>query len=237
MKIVALSDIHGHLKIDIPQCDIVCICGDILPLQIQRSLVKSTSWLCLDFKPWAESLPCKHVVYIAGNHDFIFDTLGPSAGRRPQDVVRDIFGDKHMKNSKMIYLRDECTIIDGVKFYGTPWCPNLSGWAFYKDHEGLLDVYNNIPSDTDILLSHCPPQYKDVGTVLQDCRNKDRQFGSSELFSVLENRPNIKWVLCGHIHSGNHNPIQFGDMNIVNVSIKDENYDVAYKPFIFDYDK
>lgn len=237
MKIVALSDIHGHLNIDIPQCDVVCICGDILPLQVQRSIVKSVSWLCQDFKPWAESLPCKYVVFIAGNHDFIFETLGPKAGRRPREVMNDIFSEHHLKKSKLVYLRDESATLDGVKFYGTPWCPHLVNWAFYKPQAELIDTYNNIPSDTEILLTHCPPQYQDLGVVLQDGINYMRDFGSPELFAVLQDKPNIKWVLSGHIHTGNHNPIKFKSTNMVNVSIKDEKYIVTYKPFVFNYER
>lgn len=234
MKIAAISDIHGHLCKDIPECDVLCICGDILPLQVQRNVVRSVSWLCQDFKPWVESLPCKYVIFIAGNHDFVFETLGPKAGRRPYEVMLEIFGESHLKNSKLIYLRDENVIIDGIKFYGTPWCPELKNWAFYKGSSELIDTFLNIPIDTDILLTHCPPKYGNVGVVLQDGMNYMRDFGSEELTSVLVDRPFIKWVLSGHIHSGEHNITKYGTINLVNVSIKDENYKVNYKPFIFE---
>lgn len=38
IKVVAMSDIHGYLppKDSLPKCDIVCIAGDILPLEIQK---------------------------------------------------------------------------------------------------------------------------------------------------------------------------------------------------------
>lgn len=233
MKIVALSDMHGHLSKNIPECDVVCICGDILPLQVQRSIVRSVSWLTQDFKPWAESLPCKYVVFIAGNHDFVFDTLGPKSDRRPYEVMVEIFGESHLKQSKLIYLRDESYIIDGVKFYGTPWCPELVNWAFYKNQSDLIETFSNIPEDTDILLTHCPPKIGNVGVVLQEGMNYLRNFGSEELSAVLIDKPNIKYILSGHIHSGDHNITKFRDTNIVNVSIKDESYKVKYKPFIF----
>lgn len=237
MKIVAISDIHGHLCNNIPKCDVLCICGDILPLQVQRNVVKSVSWLCQDFKPWAESLPCKHVIFIAGNHDFVFETLGPKAGRRPHEVMLEIFGESHLKNSKLIYLRDESAIIDGVKFYGTPWCPELRNWAFYKSQSELIDIYNGIPNNTDILLTHCPPKIGKVGIVLQEGINYMRDFGSAELAAVLIDKPFISWVLSGHIHSGDHEVTKYGLTNIVNVSIKDENYNVNYKPYEFEFNK
>ena len=43
MKIVAVSDLHGNLP-DLPPCDVVCICGDIVPLWVQKSYEKSISW-------------------------------------------------------------------------------------------------------------------------------------------------------------------------------------------------
>ena len=71
MKCVALSDLHGDLPEDIPECDIVIIAGDILPLNIQRDKIKSTAWLCNEFKNWCNFLKCSKVIFIAGNHDFV----------------------------------------------------------------------------------------------------------------------------------------------------------------------
>ena len=39
LKITAISDIHGDLPI-IDPCDVLCICGDIVPLEIQRNYTK-----------------------------------------------------------------------------------------------------------------------------------------------------------------------------------------------------
>ena len=71
MKICAISDIHGDL-IEIPECDVLCICGDIFPLEIQKNPTECHEWFFSEFLPWAEACPCEQVYYIAGNHDFFF---------------------------------------------------------------------------------------------------------------------------------------------------------------------
>ena len=87
IKVAAMSDIHGYLPNDVPECDVLCIAGDILPLDIQNDMIRSISWLLLDFKPWAESLPCKKVLFVAGNHDFVFQWLGPDKGNSGSEVM------------------------------------------------------------------------------------------------------------------------------------------------------
>ena len=68
--ICAISDLHGIL-IDIEPCDLVLICGDTIPLNIQSNSKKTKRWLVNEFKPWCESLPCNKVLFIAGNHKII----------------------------------------------------------------------------------------------------------------------------------------------------------------------
>lgn len=226
MKIIALSDIHGDL-IKVPKCDVVCICGDILPLNIQRDLARSWFWLINEFTPWANSLKCEHVVFIAGNHDFIFEQC-----HQLGSDIKNIWKD----HPKIHYLIDESVEIDGKTFYGTPWCPNLSMWAFYDSSEGLVKKFSKI-ENCDVLLTHCPPKIGLAGTVLETNYNHMRDFGCLELADSLKDK-NISWVISGHIHSGDHKITKYFNenryINIVNVSIKDEGYNISYKPFKFE---
>lgn len=65
--ICVISDLHGTL-IDIEPCDLVLICGDTVPLNIQSNSKKTYKWFQTVFKEWADNLPCNKVLFIAGNH-------------------------------------------------------------------------------------------------------------------------------------------------------------------------
>ena len=90
-KICAISDIHGHLP-EIPECDILCICGDIIPLYIQREFAQSIAWLSGPFQKWALEAPCKHVVMIWGNHDFIGERLDKYGCKDPNEEYQWLLG-------------------------------------------------------------------------------------------------------------------------------------------------
>ena len=52
MKICVTSDLHGILpKIEEP-CEVVLICGDIMPLRMQRNIPQSEKWLKTTFAEW-----------------------------------------------------------------------------------------------------------------------------------------------------------------------------------------
>lgn len=70
MKICVTSDLHGILpKIEEP-CEVVLICGDIMPLRMQRNIPQSEKWLKTTFAEWVNNLPCESVIMVGGNHDF-----------------------------------------------------------------------------------------------------------------------------------------------------------------------
>jgi len=74
--------------------------------------------------------------------------------------------------------------------------------------------------------------------VLQQGWNWMRNFGCQELADSIDvKKP--KWVLCGHVHSGDHQPLELdgGLTKIVNVSLLDENYKKNYPAFNFEVEK
>lgn len=249
MKVVAISDLHGYLPKDLPAGDVLCICGDIVPLDYQRNTVQSTAWFCLDFLPWAESTLYKKVIFIAGNHDFFLETIGSSHNNSASEVMKKLLPGEHKKNSKLVYLQDNSFEFEGKRFYGTPWIEDLSSWAFYRPVEntieygrGLKELYNNIPKRCDVILTHMPPKIGYLGRVLEDGHyNTGTDYGSETLADVLANR-DFQYLCCGHVHSGRHVPFNFGNNNgqfkydrqMVNVSVKTEDYKPYYDPFVFE---
>lgn len=232
MRITAISDLHGYLPRDLSGGEVLCICGDIVPLEYQRDLVQSVAWFALDFDRWASSLPYGKVLFLGGNHDFFLHEIGEK--HRPSSVMKHLLPGSHKGQSKLVYLCDNSVEIDGIRFYGTPWIGDLSNWAFFKPDDELRRIYNKIPWKCDVLMTHMPPLACDAGTVLQrGCYNTGANYGSAALSEAIAAR-DINYALCGHVHTGNHHPETYCGVKIVNVSLKDEDYRVAYKPFTFE---
>lgn len=231
MKCIAISDLHGYLPKIEEECDVVIIAGDITPLDVQHSLARSLSWFLLDFKPWADNLPCEKVIFIPGNHDKWLEELGPKQCHTPSEVMKIVLGN-HKKDSKLVYLTDNSYEYKGKRFYGFPWCPNLVNWSFYKSDEDLEQACRLIPRRIDVLITHCPPTSLQ-GIVHQRGWNYMKDFGCTQLANEL-NFIDVKWCVCGHIHSGKHQPDERWGTKIVNVSLKDEDYKVSYEPFVFE---
>lgn len=219
MKITAISDLHGYLPLLDP-CDVVCICGDISPIEYDRNKHKVREWFTNKFIPWVNLLKCEKVIFIAGNHDFFLYTNDDGYS------VKQVIETSSVKD-KLVYLENTEYIYKGVKFYGCPNVENLSRWAFYTwdGHE-----YKYIPKDTDILLTHMAPSIGELGrdmTLVQE-------FGSKRLAEVIRNLPNLRYAFCGHIHDGDHNPTLVNHTVCINSAILDDNYDYAYEPVMVD---
>ena len=232
MKICALSDLHGYLPTqNLPEVDVYTISGDIVPLELQGNVLRSISWYLLQFLPWAENLPCKKVILIAGNHDFFFERIRKFA--KIEVGGQELLYCQH--NSKVVYLEDDSLSYDGVEFYGTPWVPDLQNWAFYKSSYELKDVFNRIPENVDVLLTHTPPRVGKAGKVLQSSSfNFGADYGCQELAeAIAKKKP--KYVLCGHVHSGDHEEFVTPEgVRVINVSAKNEDYLPTFKPIVIE---
>lgn len=178
MKIVCISDTHGfHNRLKLPKGDVLIHAGDAT--QIGR--VEE----CLDFIIWFQAQPFRYKLFVPGNHDFGFDR---------ESFLRNLM---HSPNKGVYFLQDSGVEIDGLFFYGTPWVPNLEGWAFYGDELLLTLKFAKIPDRTNVLITHGPPE-----GLMDDCGT---HVGSRELKKRLEQLSyfgNLKLHVFGHIHEG-----------------------------------
>lgn len=160
MKICGISDIHGDLNINIPECDVLCICGDVINLNDQRDIPASKHWWETRFVKWVASLPCKKVIVIPGNHDFFLERMHTECWGWFKDHMT------LLTNKKLEFLIDEMYEYEGINFYGTPWILPITfqegKWAFehpnwwnFEDKK-RYKYYQEIPK-CDVLLTHDNP--------------------------------------------------------------------------------
>lgn len=222
MRICAISDMHGNYDFNIEPCDILCICGDIVPLNIQSYTKPTFKWLEETFIPWCQAQPCKEVLLVAGNHDRKLE--------HHESKLRGLF-----IGTKIHYLLDETyEYIDEesgntYKFHGTPWCHIFGNWAFMISDEQIAENLKKMPDDVDVLLTHDAP-YGTSDICLQNVWwNKQEHIGCKPLADTIrEKKPKIN--LHGHLHSTNHAVERLLDTDVYCVSLLDERYEMTYKP-------
>lgn len=225
MKIVAISDLHGKFP-DVPSCDLLLICGDICPAT-NHTCDFQEGWLDSVFRSWLKHVDAKKKIFIAGNHDFIFQ-------QRPDRVSR------LLRNFPATYLEDSETEWEGLRIYGTPWQPYFYDWAFNLYEEDLKKKWEKIPSGTDILVVHGPPNgYGDLCPRIIKSHNEEEwpegeHVGSPSLLEkVKEVKP--KLVVFGHIHRG-YGKWSLDETTLANVSVVDERYELVRGGTVFKLD-
>lgn len=234
MRIVALSDQHGHLP-EIPPCDLLLIGGDICPDRIGSMPAREyprrqAEWFDGVFRSWLDGTPAAHKVAIWGNHDWCGLTYQTRTDRLGVGSAADlqILLDTGVSIPARGHADRSAT---GLKIWGTPWANLSLDWAFMKPPEELARVYAAIPDNVDILLSHQPP-YGYGDQVYDAARERFDHLGSRELLSAIDRiRPRL--VICGHIHSGFGHYVRHGT-EIYNVSVVNNEYRHVNAPTIID---
>lgn len=230
IKICAMSDLHGYLP-EVEPCDLVLICGDIVPLRIQGRTKDSYKWFSTEFKEWAMDLPCDKVIFIAGNHELTFPN-------HYNDYKQLFYND-----SKVTYLCHEGYIYKGpdgkeYSIFGTPYCKEFGNWAFMLPEGELSRMYLDIPSGLDILITHDQPYFYGDVLLQEDCPwATGENIGNPALaMAIINEAP--RYQFNGHLHSCDHNEIIINEKTIhYNVSLKDESYQPVYEPLYLEIDK
>lgn len=188
MKIWHISDTHTyHGLLNIPEADIAIFSGDCSNPRDSALNYPEV----MNFIEWfgSDHVKIKHKIMIAGNHDTSIEKRLVT----PADIAA----------RGIIYLENTSTVVEGLHIWGSPITPTFGvGWAFNKAREKINRVWESIPDDTDIVVTHGPP--KTIMDLSFDYNRTLEFCGCSALYKRIEHL-NPKAMLFGHIH--NHEKI------------------------------
>ena len=223
MKITFISDTHSkHNQVtsSLPGGDVLIHAGDISNEGYRNEIQ--------DFIKWFSTIEnYTHKIFIAGNHDFGCQDEVLAV----EELLRLNPGSEYLSDDLFLIGKDEDDYDDMVKVWGSPWQPEFYNWAFNLPRQGaeLKEVWNMIPSDVDILITHGPPHghldYVDYSKQNVGCE-------------LLRDRINIikpKIHVFGHIHSSYGYKFD-GTTHFFNAAVLDERYNFTQKPLTVEWD-
>jgi len=210
MKVVGISDTHSYTPYsNIPDGDVIVHAGDFTS---RGSAVEVSR-----FAYWFGNLPHTHKITIVGNHELTFES--------DFHLMKQVL----QKDNDIIFLHDSEIIIDGIKFYGSPWQPEFYNWAFNlpRNTGALQQKWDQIPQDTDIVITHGP-----VDGILDWCEN-GTTVGCKELANTLFTKVKPKVHIFGHIHES-YGAERHQDIVFINASTCNARYMPVNQPIVFE---
>ena len=94
----------------------------------------------------------------------------------------------------------------------------------------MLDIWNKIPEDTDILVTHSPP----LG--YGDLNGKNERRGCLELLNTIRFRVKPKYHIYGHVHGG-HGVRSNGITTFINAAFLVKKGLPTNPPIVFDLER
>jgi len=211
MKLLLLSDTHGQNDIlkNLPATDVLIHCGD------------STRYGSMDnLREFAEAFgkcDASLKLLIAGNHDRCFQ-------------VHWAESERICSKNGIFYLQDSAVVWKGIKFWGIPWTPPFLNWYFMANEEKLIEKWEQVSDDVDVLISHGPPY-----TILDRLTKGGEHVGSIEQFDrVLLIGPTLN--VFGHIHEA-YGQEQYAGIDFINCSLLNFGYEMVNTPVIYEMRK
>lgn len=219
MRVVLISDTHDRheeMRVPVPDGDILIHAGDATMMGRMHEIAA--------FGVWFRKQPHKHKIFVAGNHDWMF--------QKNQMMALNLLNQGLIGNERkpeIIYLEDSETTVEGLRIYGSPWQPTFYDWAFNLDRgEPLKQKWDLIPEGLDFLITHGPP----MGILDQSNPVVGSEHcGCEELLKAVD-RTKPKFHVFGHIHGG------YGQAKVnthfVNASVCDERYQAIHEAVVID---
>lgn len=201
VRVVCISDTHNSQPV-IPSGDIVIHAGDLTENGSFDEVQTSLNWL--------SSLPHKHKILVAGNHDVLLDDAFLS--KHPERRYGQSKSRHDLDWGDVTYLRDSAITLEisdntlewhantsnrTITIFGSPWTPQYGSSAFqyrpsnYDHWEEIFSALNHVP---DIIVTHGPPHLH------LDKRDFHRAGCPYLAQEIRRLRPRLH--VFGHIHVG-----------------------------------
>lgn len=209
MKFVAISDTHGeHKGLNLPEGDVIIHAGDFCHYGNNSHM--------RNFLKWYAALEFETKILVAGNHDFF-------AAKHSERF-------KELLPKEITYLNDSGFSIGKINIWGSPFQPDLVGWAFGKRRgEAMKPHWDLIPTDIDVLITHTPPHG------ILDKSRSGRSLGCEELSKKLE-KLHVKFHIFGHVHAS-YGQVKKGTTQFINASNFNSSKGLVNAPVTFEFKK
>ncbi|XZE18565.1 metallophosphoesterase [Pirellulaceae bacterium SH449] len=198
-----ISDTHNrHRELNVPKgVDVVIHCGDESGSgDPWRNATEARS-----FFHWYTSLDIPIKLFTPGNHSTAIEQGLITPAEYPE----------------VQFLIHEQTVVNGLVIFGTPYTPEFYDWAYMRAREDLDAVWQSIPDNVDILITHGPP--KGILDVTHDFDTRELiHVGSGSLTRHVKQRIKPLVHAFGHIHDErgvrNFGMVQESGVTFVNCS-------------------
>lgn len=202
MKITCISDTHfKHRYIDTREfstTDILIHAGDFTS--------NGNAAQTLSFLQWYSDLNVPHKILLAGNHDF-------------KSCSHD-FPSMLLQFPSITYLRNSSVTINGLVIWGSPFSNIFGQWAYMEGDDDLALIWDKIPANTNIVITHGPAY--GIADKVVNAYDRDPHVGSQSLRDKLKKLKHLKLHVTGHIHESYGTYLD--KYTTVNASICDINY-------------
>jgi predicted phosphodiesterase len=189
MLITAISDTHNTYP-ELPGGDLLLHAGDFSSRGRKDEVMNFMEYLQKQTKKYS------YVVFCAGNHELTFQDTPGQARAWIAPYLSD----------RLVYLQEKSVSILGFKIYAAPHTPWFGDLAFNVRRGVLHYHWDKIPQDTDILVTHGPPEgigdfvpERTWSTESNSWTDTFRQVGCAELLEAVV-RVKPKLHVFGHIH-------------------------------------
>jgi Icc-related predicted phosphoesterase len=206
LRLVCIGDTHGHHReLVLPPADILIHSGDFM---VDGKSVEEID----DFNSWLGSLPYRHKLVVAGNHDRLFDD-NPKLARA------------HL--TEAIYLQDSGVTLEGLRFWGSPVNSVGGDWGFSRERMvKIREHWDRIPEDTDVLITHEPP----YGT-LDKSHILAKHRGCQYLLGAVR-RVKPRLHVFGHVHGSYGKETAWGGVILVNCAVVNDERVLTNSPTV-----